>query len=126
MQYQRPVSGQIPGKFGVLSATVGATLLHYFKNICNCWIIFCFMVGRHHATTLYVKRPLIHIIYTRIMTKVNVSATVGMSATVGEMVATVGGMSATVGECPRQWGTCPRQWGKCPRQLGKCPRQWGN
>ena len=31
------------------------------------------------------------------MTKVNVSATVGMSATVGEM-------SATVGECPQQWG----------------------
>ena len=31
------------------------------------------------------------------MTKVDVSATVGMSATVGEM-------SATVGECPRQWG----------------------
>ena len=32
------------------------------------------------------------------MTKVNVSATVGMSATVGEMSATVGEMSATVGE----------------------------
>ena len=31
------------------------------------------------------------------MTKVNVSATVGMSTTVGEM-------SATVGECPRPWG----------------------
>ena len=31
------------------------------------------------------------------MTKVNVSATVGMSATVDEM-------SATVGECPQQWG----------------------
>ena len=31
------------------------------------------------------------------MTKVNLSATVGMSATVGEMSATVGEMSATVG-----------------------------
>ena len=37
-------------------------------------------------------------IYTRIMTKVNVSATVGLSATVGEMSATVGEMSATVGK----------------------------
>ena len=32
------------------------------------------------------------------MTEVNVSATVGMSTTVGEMSATVGEMSATVGE----------------------------
>ena len=32
------------------------------------------------------------------MTEVTVSATVGMSATVGEMSATVGEMSATVGE----------------------------
>ena len=55
------------------------------------------MVGRHYATTLYIKR-LIHIIYTRIMTKVNVSATAGMSVTVGEMSATVGEMSATVGK----------------------------
>ena len=31
------------------------------------------------------------------MSKVNVSATVGMSTTVGEM-------SATVGKCPQQWG----------------------
>ena len=31
------------------------------------------------------------------MTKVNVSATVGMSATVREMVA-------AVGECPQRWG----------------------
>ena len=36
-------------------------------------------------------------IYPRIMTKVNVSATVGMSTTVGEM-------SATVGKRPQQWG----------------------
>ena len=32
------------------------------------------------------------------MTEMNVSATVGMSATVGKMAATVGEMSATVGE----------------------------
>ena len=38
------------------------------------------------------------------MTKVNVSATVRMSATVGEMSATVGEMSATIRECLRQWG----------------------
>ena len=38
------------------------------------------------------------------MTKVNVTATVGISATVGEM-------SATVGKCPQQWGKCPQQWG---------------
>ena len=50
------------------------------------------MLGRHHATTLYI------IIYTRILTKVNVSATGGMSAIVGEMSATGGEMSATVGE----------------------------
>ena len=40
-------------------------------------------------------------IYPRKMTEVNVFATMGMSATVGEMSATVGGgMSATVGEGP--------------------------
>ena len=32
------------------------------------------------------------------MTEINVSTTMGMSATVGEMSATVGEMSATVGE----------------------------
>ena len=42
--------------------------------------MFCYMVGRNHATTLYIKR----------LTKVNVSATVGMPGTVGEMSATVG------------------------------------
>ena len=49
-------------------------------------------------------------IYPRLMTKVNVSATVGMSATVEEM-------STTVGECLQQWGKCPRQWRKCLQQL---------
>ena len=43
------------------------------------------------------QNTLINDIYPRLMTKVNVSATVGMSATVDEM-------SATVGECPQQWG----------------------
>ena len=38
------------------------------------------------------------------MTKVNVSATVGMSATVGEMSATVGEMSVTVGEMSAKVG----------------------
>ena len=42
--------------------------------------------------------------YPRIMPKVNVSAKVEMSATVGEMSATVEEMSATVGECLQQWG----------------------
>ena len=37
-------------------------------------------------------------IYPRVMTEVNVSATVGMSATVGEMSATVGEIFATVGK----------------------------
>ena len=58
------------------------------------------------------QKALIYNIYPRIKTKVNVSATVGMSATVGEM-------SATVGKCPRQWMKCPRQW-------RKCLQQWGN
>ena len=60
---------------------------------------------------LCISKQLIYNIYPRIMTKVNVSATVGMSATVGEMSATVGEMSATVGECLRQWGKCLQQWG---------------
>ena len=47
---------------------------------------------------LACQNTLICNIYPTIMTKVNVSATVGMSATVGEMSATVGEMSATVGE----------------------------
>ena len=49
----------------------------------------------------------IYYIYPGVMTEVNVSATVGMSATVW------GGMCAiaTVGECPQQLGKCPQQWG---------------
>ena len=45
------------------------------------------------------QKTSIYNIYPRIMIKVNVSATVGMSATVGGrgMSATVGGMSVTVG-----------------------------
>ena len=38
------------------------------------------------------------LVYYRITTEVNVSATVGMSVTVGEISATVGEMSTTVGE----------------------------
>ena len=50
-------------------------------------------------------------IYLRVMTEVNVSATVEMSATVGYMSATVGEMSATVGEMSAIVGECPQQWG---------------
>ena len=60
------------------------------------------MVHRHFAVTLY--RKLVYYIYPRTMTEMNVSTTVGMSATVGGMSATVGEMSATVGECLQQWG----------------------
>ena len=40
------------------------------------------------------------------MTKVNVSATVGIFATVGEMFGTVGEMSATVREMSATTGKC--------------------
>ena len=46
------------------------------------------------------------------MTKVNVSATVGMSATVGEM-------SKTVGECPQQWGEMSATVGGNVRNSGE-------
>ena len=61
------------------------------------------MVCRHHAATLYIKR-LIDYIYPRVMTQVNVSATVGMSAIVGENVHNSGGMSSTVGGNVRDSG----------------------
>ena len=60
------------------------------------------MVRRHHAAALYIKQTVIYYICPRIMTGVNVPATVGMSTTVGEMSTTVGVMSATVGECLQQ------------------------
>ena len=50
------------------------------------------------------QKTLIHIIYISIMTKVNVSATVEMSA--------------TVGECLQQWGKCPRQCGEMSPTVG--------
>ena len=50
------------------------------------------------CNNLAYQKTLFCNIYPTIMTKVNVSATVGMSATVGEMSATMGEMSATVGE----------------------------
>ena len=53
------------------------------------------------------------------MTKVNVSATVGMSATVGEM-------SATVGECLRQWGKCLQQLGNVCDSGGNVCDRGGN
>ena len=40
----------------------------------------------------------IYYIYPRVMTEVNVSATVGMSTTVGEQSATVGEMFALAGK----------------------------
>ena len=51
------------------------------------------------------------------MTEMNVSATVGMSAAVGEMSATEGEISATVGKSLQQWGKCLRQWRKCLQVL---------
>ena len=84
---------------------MGVTLLHDFKNIFNWWIVFC------NVWTL------IYYIYPRITTKVNVSATVGMSATVGEMSATVGEMFVTVGDCPQQWGNIGNR-GKIEYGLG--------
>ena len=45
------------------------------------------------------------------MTEMNVSITMGMSATVGEMSATVREMSATVGEMSATVGKCLQQWG---------------
>ena len=50
------------------------------------------------CNNLACQKTLICNIYPTIMTKVNVSAILGMSATVGEMSATVDEMSATVGE----------------------------
>ena len=53
------------------------------------------------------QKTLIYIIYPRIITKVDVSATVEECLRQwGEMsaIATVEEMSATVEECPRQWG----------------------
>ena len=51
------------------------------------------MVRRYHAATYMCnsvyQKNVIYYIYPR-MTEVNVSATVGMSVTVGEMSATVG------------------------------------
>ena len=41
--------------FGAMSATVGVTLLYNFKNVFNQWIIFCDMIHRYHAVTLYLK-----------------------------------------------------------------------
>ena len=51
------------------------------------------------------QKTLIYDMYPRLMTKVNVSATVDE-------------MSAIVGECPQQWGKCLRQWTKFLHQWG--------
>ena len=55
----------------------------------------------------------------RTMTEMNVSATVGMSATVGEMSATVGEMSATVGEMSATVGEMSATVGKMSATVGK-------
>ena len=52
------------------------------------------------------------------MTEMNASATVGMSATVGETSATVGKMSVTVGEVSATVGEMSAMWGKCLEQWG--------
>ena len=54
--------------------------------------------GRKTSCNNFIyQKTLIYNIYPRIMTKVNVSTTVGMAATVGKM-------SGAVGEGPQQWG----------------------
>ena len=58
------------------------------------------MVHRHHAAT------------TRMITEVNVPATVGMSVTVGEIICNSEGNVRTVGECPQQWGDMSATVGK--------------
>ena len=67
---------------------------------------YILLYGRLTSCNNFVyQKTLIYDIYPRLMTKVNVSATVGnvcdsggMSATVGEMSTTVEEMSATVGK----------------------------
>ena len=50
------------------------------------------------CSNIVYEITIIYYIYPRTMTEMNVSATVGMSATGGKMSATVGEMSVTVGE----------------------------
>ena len=75
------------------------------------------------------------------MNEVNVSDTVGMFATVGEMSVTGGGggyvrnsggdMSATMGGCPQPWGNVRNSGGDVHNSgwmsatVGECPQQWG-
>ena len=59
---------------------------------------YILLYGRYTSCNNFVyQKTLIYDIYPRLMIKVNVSATVGISATVDKM-------SAAVGECPQQWG----------------------
>ena len=88
------------------------------------------MVCRHHAVTFVYQKTVIDYIYPRIMTQVNVSTTVGMSATVGEMATTVGGnVRDSVGNvCDSGGNVCHNRGisatvGECLQQLGKCPLQ---
>ena len=62
-------------------------------------VIFGYMVRSSCSNFVYQMTVIIRLVtYNRIMTSVIVLATVGMSATVGEMSATVGEMSTTVGQ----------------------------
>ena len=66
---------------------------------------YILLYGRLTSYNNFVyQKTLIYYIYPRIMTKVNVSATVGMSATVGGNVRNSGGMSATVGKMSAAMG----------------------
>ena len=63
----------------------------------------------------------IYHIHPRVMTEVDVSATVGMSATVGEMSATMGEMSVTVFEISATVGKWSRKFrsGDCHSEICK-------
>ena len=66
----------------------------YFKRFRNGHNI---LIKREFELSGLRNRGVLLYIYPRVMTEVNVFATVEMSATVGEMSATMGEMSATVG-----------------------------
>ena len=81
---------------------MGVRLLHDLIQI--------FLIDGLYSVIWYIdimqQLTLIYYIYPRVRTstEVNVTATVGMSATVGGNVHNSGEMSATGGVCPQQWG----------------------
>ena len=75
----------------------GGHIVTYYKKYYILYYIL-YIVHRHLCSNIVYEITLISYIYPRTMTEMNVSTTMGMSATVGETYATVGEMSATVGE----------------------------